>query len=54
MLVAVGREPVVTGMALDKIGVEINEAGGIEVNDKLQTSVKNVYAAGDCTGDRQL
>lgn len=54
MLVAVGREPVVKGMALDKIGVEINEAGGIKVNERLQTSVKNVYAAGDCTGDRQF
>jgi NAD(P)H-nitrite reductase large subunit len=26
----------------------------IVVNAQLETSVKGIYAAGDCTGDRQL
>lgn len=54
LLLAVGRIPNVCNMGLDAVGIQLNEQGGILVNDKLQTSVKNVYAAGDCTGDRQL
>lgn len=54
LLVAVGRIPNVKGFGLDEIGVELNEKGGIAVNEKLQTKVKNVYAAGDCTGDLQF
>lgn len=54
LLVAVGRKPVVHGMDLESIGVELNGNGGIKVDKTLQTTVKGVYAAGDCTGDRQL
>ncbi len=54
LLVAVGRKPVVTGMGLEDLGVKLNEAGGIDTDDTLQTSVKGLYAAGDCTGDRQF
>ncbi|KAL3806986.1 hypothetical protein ACHAXA_009312 [Cyclostephanos tholiformis] len=37
------------------IGVKINPiTNGIIVDKKLQTSVKGVYAAGDCTGDRAI
>lgn len=54
LLVAVGRIPNVKGFGLHEIGVTFNDKGGIMVNDKLQTNVKNVYAAGDCTGDLQL
>ena len=32
-----------------KIGCKIGETGSIVVNEKAETSVKNVYAAGDCT-----
>jgi len=54
MLVATGRRPVVDGMGLTELGVELNESGGINVDDKLRSTVKNVYAAGDCTGDSQF
>jgi pyruvate/2-oxoglutarate dehydrogenase complex dihydrolipoamide dehydrogenase (E3) component len=54
LLVSIGRSPTVKGLGLEDIGVEADEKKGIVVNDKLQTSVKGVYAAGDCTGDRQL
>jgi len=54
LLVAIGRKPVVTGMGLEDLGVELNKAGGIDTDAKLQTSVKGLYAAGDCTGDRQF
>lgn len=35
-----------TGLAR-KAGIDIGERGGIKVNDKLQTSVKHVWAVGD-------
>ena len=49
ILIAAGRAPNVEGLALDEIGVQVG-ARGIEVNSKLQTSVKNIYAAGDVIG----
>lgn len=54
MLVATGRQPVVNGMRLSEIGVELNESGGININDKLMSTTNGIYAAGDCTGDKQL
>uniref|UniRef100_A0A7S3V5X3 Mercuric reductase n=1 Tax=Chaetoceros debilis TaxID=122233 RepID=A0A7S3V5X3_9STRA len=54
LLVATGRKPVVTGMGLEDLNVELNDKGGVKVDVKLQTSVKGLYAAGDCTGDRQF
>ena len=49
ILIAAGRAPNVEGLALDKIGVQVGRRG-IEVNNRLQTSVKNIYAAGDVIG----
>ena len=49
ILIAAGRAPNVEGLGLDKIGVQVG-GRGIEVNNKLQTSVKNIYAAGDVIG----
>jgi pyruvate/2-oxoglutarate dehydrogenase complex dihydrolipoamide dehydrogenase (E3) component len=49
ILIAAGRAPNVEGLALDKIGVQIGSRG-IEVNNRLQTNVKNIYAAGDVIG----
>ena len=49
ILIAAGRAPNVEGLALDKIGVQVSRRG-IEVNSKLQTSTKNIYAAGDVIG----
>ena len=47
VLVSVGRKPYTEGLNLTKIGVKKDNKGRIEVNDKLQTSVKNIYAIGD-------
>jgi pyruvate/2-oxoglutarate dehydrogenase complex dihydrolipoamide dehydrogenase (E3) component len=46
LLVAVGRRPNVEGLGLEQAGVEHN-AAGVTVNDYLQTTNRNVYAAGD-------
>ena len=47
VLVSVGRRPYTEGLNLSKIGVKKDKKGRIEVNEKLQTSVKNIYAIGD-------
>ena len=49
ILIAAGRAPNVEGLELDTIGVQVGKRG-IEVNKKLQTRVKNIYAAGDVIG----
>ena len=49
ILIAAGRAPNVEGLELDKIGVQVGTRG-IEVNNKLQTNIKNIYAAGDVIG----
>ena len=54
LLVAAGREARTDGLDLDAVGVRLNAAGGIAVDTKLRTSVRGVYAAGDCTGDQQF
>ena len=46
VLVSVGRKPYTEGLNLSKIGIK-DSKGRIEVNEKLQTSVKNIYAIGD-------
>ena len=49
ILIAAGRKPNIEGLGLEKIGVKVGKRG-IEVNSKLQTTVKNIYAAGDVIG----
>lgn len=46
-LVSVGRKPYTENLGLKQAGVNVDEKGRIEVNDKLQTSVENIYAIGD-------
>ncbi len=53
LLVAVGRAPNVENLGLEEIGVEFT-AKGVVVNDKQQTSVKNIYAAGDICSPYQF
>lgn len=48
VLVAVGREPVTAGLALEAAGVERDVAGFIRTSPYLETSVPGVYAVGDC------
>jgi len=47
VLVSVGRKPYTQGLNLSKVGVKKDNKGRIEVNNKLQTSVQNIYAIGD-------
>ena len=52
ILMSIGRRPVLKGYGLDNIAVEVER--GIKVNDVMQTSLPNVYAAGDVTGFSML
>ena len=47
VLISVGRKPYTDGLNLSKIGIKKDSKGRIEVNEKLQTSVRNIYAIGD-------
>ncbi len=47
VLVAVGRKAYTEGLNLGKIGINKDKKGRIEVNERLETSVKNIYAIGD-------
>jgi len=49
LLVATGRTPLVEGLGLEEAGVEVRTRG-IVVDERLRTSVKSVYAAGDVAG----
>ncbi len=47
VLVSVGRKPYTEGLNLTKVGIKKDAKGRIEVNGKLQTSIKNIFAIGD-------
>ena len=50
VLAAGGRTPNTDGIGLEKAGVETDERGHIKVNERLQTTAKDVWAVGDCAG----
>jgi len=49
ILISVGRKPVIEGLNLEALGVEVKR-GGITIDDRCRTNIPNVYAAGDITG----
>ena len=54
VVVAIGRRPVTADLGLEAAGVQKTDRGFINVNDKMQTNVPNIYAIGDITGKIQL
>ncbi len=54
LLVATGRQPNTTALALGKAGVESGAHGAIVIDDHMRTNVENIYAAGDCTDQPQF
>ena len=50
LLVAGGRTPNTDGIGLEKTDVAIDERGHVKVNERLQTTVKDIWAVGDCAG----
>lgn len=49
-LIAAGRQSNIEGLGLERLGVAVGQRGLIVVNDRYQTSVPNIYAAGDVIG----
>jgi len=49
-LLAVGSIPTTEGLGLEEAGVVLTDSGHVRVDRVSRTSVRGVYAAGDCTG----
>jgi NAD(P)H dehydrogenase (quinone) len=49
-LLAVGSIPNTVGLGLEEAGIQLDEGGFAIVDRMSRTSVRGVYAAGDCTG----
>jgi NAD(P) transhydrogenase len=49
-LIASGRQSNVQGLGLEQVGVKMGNRGLVIVNEKYQTSIPNIYAAGDVIG----
>jgi len=54
IMYATGRNPKVTGLGLETLGIEQGKNGAIVVNDQFQTNVPSVYAIGDVIDRVQL
>jgi dihydrolipoamide dehydrogenase len=53
-LVGIGFRPNSKGFGLEEAGVKLNERGFVEINEKMQTNVPNIWAVGDVTGKLML
>jgi len=54
ILVAAGRTPNTDGIGLDRAGVALDARGYVAVNDRLETSMPDVWAIGECAGSSQF
>ncbi|MBI5840638.1 MAG: dihydrolipoyl dehydrogenase [Chloroflexi bacterium] len=53
-LVAIGFRPNSKGLGLEEVGVKISDQGFVEINEKMQTNIPNIWAIGDVTGKLML
>jgi dihydrolipoamide dehydrogenase len=54
ILVSIGRTSNTEALDLSAVGVLLRDDNSIDTNEKLETNVPNIYAAGDCIGGRLL
>ena len=54
VLVAAGRAPNIEDIGIKEAGVQMTERGFIKINERMETSVKGVYAIGDVAGPPML
>jgi dihydrolipoamide dehydrogenase len=54
VLVAAGRAPNVEEVGLKELGVQLTDRGFIKINERMETSVKGIYAIGDVAGPPML
>jgi len=54
LLVTAGRQTNIKNIKVDRIGVEVDSKGWIVANDRMETTVKGVYAIGDALGPEKI
>ncbi len=54
VLVAVGRQPVTDTLNLEAAGIETNDNGFIETDDRARTEKDHIFAVGDVAGEPML
>ena len=54
ILVAVGRQPVTDGLDPENAGIETDDNGFIETDDRTRSAVEHVHAVGDVAGEPML
>jgi dihydrolipoamide dehydrogenase len=53
-LVAIGFKPNGGGLGLEDVGVKLSERGAVEVDERMATNVKGIWAIGDVTAKLML
>ncbi len=53
VLVAIGRKPATEDVGLEKLGIKM-EKGFINIDEQCRTSLKHIFAIGDCSGQPML
>ena len=54
VLVAAGRAPNIEEIGLKEQGIQLTDRGFIKINERMETSVKGIYAVGDVAGPPML
>ena len=54
VLIGVGRKAHTEGLNLEAVGLKVDKAGKIPVNENLQTQQSHIYAIGDCVAGPML
>jgi len=54
ILVSIGRWPNTNGIGLEKAGVKVDKRGFVTVGDRMETSVRRIYAVGDMVAGPML
>jgi dihydrolipoamide dehydrogenase len=54
VLSAAGRSPNTEGLGLDSLGVALDGRGFIQIDDRYETAVRGIFAAGDVVGGTLL
>tara|TARA_Y100000591_G_scaffold236252_1_gene206992 strand:+ start:213 stop:1613 length:1401 start_codon:yes stop_codon:yes gene_type:complete len=47
VLVSVGRKPNISGLNIEKIGIELDDKKRVKTNENFQTNIRDIYAIGD-------
>jgi len=54
LLVCIGRRPNTDDIGIGSVGIKTDKQGWIQVNGKMATNIKNIYALGDVLGPEKV